>query len=59
MFAKIRKKEKFDLYKMQCCCKQKKQYTETSTDKSNSYDSIKENVSHEVTVHNYRKWYNF
>ena len=40
---------------MQCCCKKKKQYIGTSKDKANSYDSIKENVTHEVTVHNYRK----
>ena len=40
---------------MQCCCKKKKQYNDTTKVKTNSYDSIKQNVTHEVTVNNYRK----
>ena len=57
MFVKNQKKkhEKFDLYKM-CCCKKKKQHmNETGKDLSNSYDSMKNNVTHEITAHNYRK----
>ena len=56
MFVRKNKKnEQFDLYKMQCCCKKKKQCNDTTKDKTNSYDSIKQNVTHEVTVNNYRK----
>ena len=39
-----------------CCCKKKKQHmNETGKDLSNSYDSMKNNVTHEITAHNYRK----
>ena len=34
---------------------EEKQYNDTTKDKTNSYDSIKQNVTHEVTVNNYRK----
>ena len=38
---------------------EEKQYNDTTKNKTNSYDSVKENVTHDVTVHNYRKWYDF
>jgi hypothetical protein len=35
--------------------RRKNKYNDATKDKTNSYDSIKQNVTHEVTVNNYRK----
>ena len=50
-----KKHEKSDLSKT-CCCKKKRQnMNESFKDIFNLYDAVKNNVTHEVTTHNFRK----